>query len=380
MTHLNIIQESEFDAELEEKNIGEKFIVLDNKNLIVQEDKSQLTSRQKELLQKQGYRLIGNHSAVKTCEWTRNMLRGKGGCYKYVFYGIRSHQCMQMTTSMFCANRCKFCWRGEKAPVFKEWYGPIDSPDHIINHAIDAHINLLQGFKGFEKANKRALKEIENVRHVALSLTGEPITYPLINEIIKAFHKRRISTFLVTNSQYPEQIKKIDNITQLYLSIDAPNKELMKEIDNPLFKDYWERMLECLDLLKTRKYRTCIRLTLIKDENMCDFEGYSELIKRGMPDLVELKSYVWVGAGRKNYQINNMPTMEEVEKFSNELLQYLPEYEYIRVHKPSRAILLAKKSLNKKVWINFPKFFTMIEEGNDFDTEDYASEIIMPNE
>jgi len=363
MTHLPVLQETSDETPPEKET-------------------SQLTLRQKGLLKKQGYRLVGNHSAVKTCEWTRKMIRGQGGCYKYVFYGIRSHQCMQMTTSMFCASRCKFCWRGEKAPVAKEWYGPIDSPEHIINHAIDQHLNLLQGFKGMgsEKADKKAIDEMGNVRHVALSLTGEPITYPYIDEILKAFHKRKVSTFLVTNAQYPEQIKKIDKITQLYLSIDAPNKELMKKIDRPLLKDFWERMEECLDILKTRKYRTCIRLTMIKNENMCDVDGYTALIKRGMPDFIELKSYVWVGDGRKNYDIKNMPTLQEMEIFMKELLEKLPDYEYIKKHIPSRAILLAKKSLHKKTWINFPKFFEMIEKNQDFSTEDYTSENIMPNE
>jgi tRNA wybutosine-synthesizing protein 1 len=346
---------------------------------IIQED-SQLAPEQQSQLQKQGYRLVGSHSAVKICEWTRKMLRGEGGCYKYVFYGIRSHQCMQMTTSMFCASRCKFCWRGEKAPVSKEWYGKIDSPEHIINHAIDHHIDLLQGYKGYEKVNHERLSEIENVRHVALSLTGEPITYPLINEILKAFHKKKISTFLVTNSQYPEQMKKIDKITQLYLSIDAPNKEMMKKIDRPLFPDFWERMLECLDLLKTRNYRTCIRLTMIKNENMCNPEQYAELIRRGSPDFIELKSYVHVGASRNFYNHEHMPTIEDMKVFMEELLKNIPEYEYIREHKPSRAILLIRKSLNKKPWINFPRFFSLVEQGESFKTEDYCSEIIMPNE
>ena len=343
---------------------------------------SQLTRDQQNSLKKQGYRLVGNHSAVKICEWTRKMLRGKGGCYKFIFYGIRSHQCLQMTTSMFCASRCKFCWRGQKAPVASEWYCPVDSPEHIINHSIDEHLKLLQGFKGmgYEKHNKKFISEMDNVRHVALSLTGEPITYPLINEILKAFHKRRISTFLVTNSQYPEQIKKIDKVTQLYLSIDAPNKELMKKIDNPLFPDYWERMLKCLDLLKTRSYRTCIRLTMIKNENMCDEKGYAELIKRGNPDFIELKSYVWVGASQGHYKVENMPKMEDMKEFMKKLLEKLPEYEYMREHLPSRAILLIKKSLKKKCWINFPKFFDMVESGKKFKAEDYCEKIIQPNE
>ncbi|MEM3113026.1 MAG: 4-demethylwyosine synthase TYW1 [Candidatus Pacearchaeota archaeon] len=348
--------------------------VLPSKN-----SKTQLTNGQRKSLEKQGYRMIGNHSAVKICEWTKKMIRGNGGCYKYVFYGIRSHQCLQMTTSMFCASRCKFCWRGLKAPVSKEWYGPIDSPEHIINHAIDEHLKLLTGFKGDPKADKERVKEKENIRHVALSLTGEPITYPLINEIIKEFHKRRISTFLVTNSQYPEQIKKIDKVTQLYLSIDAPNKELMEKIDRPLFPDFWERMLECLDLLKTREYRTCIRLTLIKNENMTDLQGYANLIKRGDPDFLELKSYVWVGASQNYYKVQNMPRMEEVRDFANNLLELLPEYEIMREHLPSRVILLIKKSLKRKCWIDFPKFFQMLEENKNFTVEEYCSRAIMPN-
>ncbi len=343
---------------------------------------SQLFPKQKEELHRQGYRLVGNHSAVKICEWTRNSLRGKGSCYKFAFYGIRSHQCLQMTTSMFCASRCKFCWRGQKAPVSEKWYGPIDSPEHIINHSIDEHLKLLRGFKGmgYENSDKQKVSEMDNLRHVALSLTGEPITYPLINEILKAFHKRRISTFLVTNAQYPEQIKKVDKVTQLYLSIDAPNKKLMKEIDRPLFEDYWERMLECLDLLKTRDYRTCIRLTMIKNENMCNPEQYAELIRRGDSDFVELKSYVWVGASQKHYNVKNMPYMEDMKKFMDELLKELPEYEYLRQHVPSRAILLIKKSLNKKSWINFPKFFNMLESNEKFTADDYCSRVMEPNE
>jgi tRNA wybutosine-synthesizing protein 1 len=350
------------------------------KNLkVIQPKEPQLSEKYQSSLTKQGYRLVGNHSAVKICEWTKKMLRGDGGCYKFVFYGIRSHQCLQMTTSMFCASRCKFCWRGAKAPVSKEWYGTIDSPQHIIEHSIDEHLKLLEGFNGHKKAKKKAIEEKEQIRHVALSLTGEPITYPLINDILKAFHKREISTFLVTNAQYPEQIRKIEKATQLYLSIDAPNKELMKKIDQPLFDDYWERTLESLDLLKTRDYRTCIRLTMIEDENMCDPKEYAELIRRGDPDFIEMKSYVWVGASQSLYNVQNMPRMDKMREFMEELLKELPEYEYIRQHEPSRAILLAKKSLKKKAWIDFPKFFKMIENNENFNAEDYCSEIIQPN-
>lgn len=65
-----------------------------------------------------GYHIVGSHSGVKMCRWTKSMLRGRGGCYKHTFYGIESHRCMESTPSLACANKCVFCWR-------------LDIPTHI---------------------------------------------------------------------------------------------------------------------------------------------------------------------------------------------------------------------------------------------------------
>ena len=51
-----------------------------------------VTKLQRRALTKEGYRLIGSHSAVKLCRWTKNQMRGRGGCYKHSFYGITSYQ------------------------------------------------------------------------------------------------------------------------------------------------------------------------------------------------------------------------------------------------------------------------------------------------
>ena len=42
----------------------------------------------KNKMKKQGYHFVGEHSAVKICEYTANGLRGETLCYKYTFYGI----------------------------------------------------------------------------------------------------------------------------------------------------------------------------------------------------------------------------------------------------------------------------------------------------
>ena len=339
----------------------------------------QISDTYKTDLEKQAYRVVGSHSAVKVCHWTKSMIKNEGGCYKFTFYGIRSHQCLQMTTSMFCASRCTFCWRGAKAPVAKTWYGPVDDPEEIIDGALEAQRLLLTGFGGNDKTNPTFGKEKDYVRHAALSLTGEPITYPKINEILKAFHKREISTFLVTNAQYPDQLAKIDYCTQLYLSIDAPNRELLAKIDRPLFENHYERMLECLDILSTRPYRTCIRLTAIHDLNDEDMQGYGDLIARGNPDFIEVKGYMYVGHSQTNLGRGNMPDISQVEGFAEKLLPFIPGYEVIRSHIPSRGVLLMKKDLDKKCWIDFPRFFEMCEKEEEPVAAVYSAKRIQPN-
>jgi len=46
-----------------------------------------VTPLQRKALTKEGYKIIGTHSAVKLCRWTKHQLRGRGGCYKHTFYG-----------------------------------------------------------------------------------------------------------------------------------------------------------------------------------------------------------------------------------------------------------------------------------------------------
>jgi len=324
---------------------------------------SQLEQPSREILEKQHYKVVGSHSAVKTCGWTKNLLRGRGGCYKLKFYGIQSHKCMQMTTSISCANRCSFCWRDYKSPVSKKWEWGADDPIEILEKSLYAHDKLLEGFKGNKNTPRRLYDQSKIVEHVALSLTGEPIIYPKINKLIEEFHKRKISTFLVTNAQYPTEIKNLKPITQLYISLDAPNKELLKKIDVPLFKDYWERLNESLEIMGEKKGRTCIRLTCIKDLNMCEEENYAELIKKADPDFIEIKGYMYVGASRERLKLSNMPSFDEVKEWGLKVNEYLKDYDFASQHKPSRVILLAKKKYFDKeknkwnTWIDFNKFF-----------------------
>jgi tRNA wybutosine-synthesizing protein 1 len=107
-----------------------------------------VTKLQRKALVKEGYKIIGTHSAVKICRWTKNQMRGRGGCYKHSFYGIVSYQCMEATPSLACANKCVFCWRHHKNPVGTSWRWKTDEPDMIVAEAVEEHVKMVNQMKG----------------------------------------------------------------------------------------------------------------------------------------------------------------------------------------------------------------------------------------
>ena len=247
------------------------------------ERREMVTKLQRKALTKEGYKIIGTHSAVKICRWTKNQLRGRGGCYKHSFYGITSYQCMEATPSLACANKCVFCWRHHKNPVGTEWRWKEDGPEMIVSEAVRLHQGMINEMRGVPGVQTERLQEAFTVRHCALSLVGEPIMYPRINEMLAELHKRDISSFMVTNAQFPDSISNLDPVTQLYVSVDASTRDSLKAIDRPLFRDFWERFLSSLEELKRKQQRTVYRMTLVKSWNMDEAEGYADLIEAGQP-------------------------------------------------------------------------------------------------
>jgi len=99
-------------------------------------------------LEKQGYTVVGSHSGVKLCRWTKSMLRGRGGCYKHTFYGIASYQCMEATPSLACANKCVFCWRHHKNPVSTTWRWETDDPKTLVDGFLANHRSMIREMRG----------------------------------------------------------------------------------------------------------------------------------------------------------------------------------------------------------------------------------------
>jgi len=206
---------------------------------------------------------------------------------------------------------------------------------------------------------------------------GEPIIYPAINRFLDILHETRISSFLVTNAQFPDQMRTLHPVTQLYISVDAANPEELKRVDRPLFENFWERYLECIDVLRENKQRSVFRLTLIKDYNANDLTGYIKLIERGQPSFVEVKGVTFCGGKRPEIGMKNVPWHEEVIQFCQELEKQLGGvYGIASEHEHSCCILLAKKSEffvdgHWHTWIDFDKFQDLVEAKAPFTAADY---------
>ncbi|KAI9869541.1 MAG: hypothetical protein M1830_005411, partial [Pleopsidium flavum] len=302
-------------------------------------------------LTKQGYTIVGSHSGVKICRWTKSALRGRGSCYKFSFYGIKSHLCMETTPSLSCSNKCVFCWRHGTNPVGTTWRWKVDPPDMIFEGVKQGHYKKIKMMKGVPGVRAERFAEAMKIRHCALSLVGEPIFYPHINEFTAMLHKERISSFLVCNAQHPDQLAALKPVTQLYVSIDASNKESLRKIDRPLHRDFWERFQRCLDILREKRFRqrTVFRLTLVKGFNIDDeAEGYADLVTKGLPCFVEVKGVTYCGTSSSagaGLTMQNVPFYEEVSAFvialNNALEKRGLSYGIAAEHAHSCCILIA---------------------------------------
>lgn len=281
-----------------------------------------LNKKQVEKLESSGYRFVGNHNhaAAKICHWTKQSILDKGVCYKEKFYGIESHRCLQMAPAVpNCQQKCEFCWR-DLSYTQTQWEGEYDDPKTIIDEAVKAQNNLLCGFFGNDKANKEKLEESKTPTNAAISLAGEPMLYPEIDELIAEFNRRNFTTFVVSNGQCVDKLKNLENEPyQLYLSLDAPTKKIYNDVCQPQISEGWDNLNQSLDTLASFNSRTCIRTTCVKGRNMTNPEKYAELIKKANPDFVEIKAYMCVGSSRHRLTPDNMPTFDEVKSFAQKI-------------------------------------------------------------
>jgi len=300
------------------------------------------------LLKTQKYHLVGLHSAVKRCRWLHETLVNQRPCYKQKFYGIKTHRCVQMTPAVhYCNMHCTFCWRahsGDKPNL--RWRETIattwDSPEDIVEGCINAHLKILTGYRGNPKTDVWKLREALRPGHVAISLAGEPTLYPQLSELLQHFHKRRFTTFLVSNGTFPEALAKLNQEpTQLYVSLCAYDEQSFLKTCRPQLPDAWIKLNDTLSLLPSFGCPSVLRMTLVRNLNMRHAELYARLIEKANPTYVEPKAYMHVGFSRLRLGYEHTPSHEEIRDFAGDLAEKTG-YLLLDEAPDSRVVLLSR--------------------------------------
>lgn len=305
-------------------------------------------------LRRAKYQLVGRYAAVKKCRWLHKSLLKEGTCYKHKFYGIKSWRCLQMTpTVAHCTMRCLFCWRIQSNDIhlafdetgMTEW----DSPDTIVEGALRAQRRILSGYKAHDKRDEQRYLEALHPKHAAISLAGEPTLYPELGELVKEFHRRSFTTFIVTNGTVPTALQALsEEPTQLYVSLSAPNEEAFKRVCRPQVKKAWHKIHQSLELLSSFTCPTVLRLTLVRNLKTMNAADYAQFITDAAPTYVEAKAYIYVGRSRLRLQYENMPTHKDIREFGREL-SALTGYKILDESIPSKVLLLSRLEKPRKI-------------------------------
>jgi len=217
-----------------------------------------------------------------------------------------------------------------------------DDPTYIVEESIKAQRRILTGYKSHREIDPKKYEEALNPSHAAISLTGEPTLYPLLGDLIGEFHRRNMTTFLVTNGTNPKALSQLNHEpSQLYISLHSPTEEVFARVCRPQIGDAWGKVLESLGLLKSFSCPTVIRLTLARNLNMVRVEDYAKLIVKAESTYVEVKSYMYVGFSRRRLTYEHMPTHDEIRSFSEKLSE-LTGYKIVDEARDSRIVLLSR--------------------------------------
>lgn len=305
-------------------------------------------------LRRAKYQLVGRHAAAKKCRWLHKSLLNEDTCYKHQFYGIQSWRCLQMTPAVgYCTMRCLFCWRIQAndlqvafdETVLKDW----DPPDAIVEEALRAQRRILSGYKAHEKRNERRYQEALHPKHAAISLAGEPTLYPELGDLVREFHRRDFTTFIVTNGTVPEALQDLsEEPTQLYVSLSAPSEEIFRRVCRPQVKRAWHKVAQSLQLLSSFTCPTVLRLTLVRHMQTMKAVDYARLITDAEPTYVEAKAYVYVGPSRHRLRFENMPTHQDIRDFGQEL-SAVTGYKILDESIPSKVLLLSRLKQARKI-------------------------------
>ena len=129
------------------------------------------------------------------------------------------------------------------------------------------------------------------------------------------------------------------------------------------------------------RQRTVFRLTLVNGWNDSELDAYAELVRRGAPDLIEVKGVTYCGDSKASpLTIKHCPYHAEVRAYCAAMVKALGEgsgYELASEHAHSNIVLIAHKSFKIDgqwhTWIDYDKFAALATAGKPFGSMDYLA-------
>lgn len=232
--------------------------------------------------------------------------------------------------------------------------GDVDSPEDIIEGTAAAKRKLVSGLGGADDVDEELFRRVLDSfpAHWAISLSGEPTLYPKLPELImKLKENPEVKTvFLVTNGQEPEMLLRLKEEgalpTQLYISVDAADRETFEKVNVPVYSDAWERLNRTLEMVADFPCRRILRFTVIEGINDLEemLPEYGKMFEKSGADFIEVKAYMHLGYSRKRLGAENMPSHEYVEELCRKLLEHLQNYAIENEDEKSRIVLLKNKN------------------------------------
>lgn len=303
-----------------------------------------------------GYDILGEHkhAAYKPCEYWKLALTKRIFCYKFWFYGIPTHRCIQWSPIIDCNQMCLFCWRPQPAdfglPPVQEVREVYDNPEELLDLAVEAFRKRLKGFHPrYRKKTDPVVWEDawrKGPGHLATSLIGEPLLYPFIDDIMRLAKKKYgMTTFIVSNGTRPDVLERMHTLPdQLYISMVGGDFKTWAIATRPLInaREQWKAFLGTLELIPSLNTRVVIRITAVKYLNMKNIENYARLISLAQPDFVEVKGFSYIGGAKaksRGLSRKNVPTMEDIRSFAYALAELIG-YEVCDEIKRARIVLL----------------------------------------
>jgi len=147
--------------------------------------------------------------------------------------------------------------------------------------------------------------------------------------------------------------------------MNAGKIKTFNKVNCPLMKDAWERFNKSLEFLAKTKTRTLIRITLIKGFNNSkdEVKDFVELIKKGNPHFVEVKSYMHVGYSKSRLTEKEMLSMDEIREWASDLQKLIPNFEFMDEDEDARIVILQNKERYVDRWIVKPTESSLFKFG-----------------